>query len=61
MSVQDRAPNFRKDGQIYLVRCFVCERKNGRENWAPAVASGKCAWCGWHEAEPADFELGGEG
>lgn len=31
-----------KAALIYLVRCFKC----GRENYAPAVASGQCAWCG---------------
>lgn len=48
---QDRLPNFRKNGQLYLVRCFVCSDNIdiGRENWAPAVASGTCAWCGWKE------------
>lgn len=25
----------------YLVRCPEC----GRENWAPNVATGVCAWC----------------
>ena len=29
------------EGKRYLVRCHICER----ENWAPAVASGICAWC----------------
>jgi ribosomal protein L37E len=28
---------------IYLVRCFKC----GKENYAPAVATGKCSWCGF--------------
>lgn len=47
---QDRAPNFRGvDGQLFLVRCFVCEPWRGRENYLPAVASGTCAWCGWKE------------
>ena len=50
MSKQDKPPNFRdEDGQLFLVRCFVCDEVYGRENWAPAVASGECAWCGWHE------------
>jgi len=31
------------DGRTYLTRCPKC----GLENWAPAVASGKCAWCGY--------------
>lgn len=34
---------FVADGKIFLRRCFEC----GRENWAPAVASGCCAWCGF--------------
>jgi len=47
---QDRPPNFRdKDGQLFLVRCFACCEKSGTENYAPAVASGSCAWCGWKE------------
>ncbi len=45
-NVNDRSPNFRSDdGHLYLMRCFVC----GRENWAMAVASGQCCWCGWEE------------
>lgn len=32
-----------EQGHIYLQRCFKC----GRENWAPRVASGICAWCGF--------------
>lgn len=31
------------DGKLFMVRCADC----GRENWAPAVASGQCAWCGY--------------
>ncbi len=50
---QDRPPNFRDDGQLFLVRCFACAPEHGRENWAPAVASGTCAWCGWSELLPA--------
>jgi hypothetical protein len=49
---QDRNPNFRdKEGKLFLVRCFACEPERGRENYAPAVASGTCAWCGWKEEE----------
>jgi len=48
--LNDRGPNFRdKSGQLFLVRCFSCGGKRGRENWAPAVATGTCAWCGWEE------------
>lgn len=39
-----------QDGNIYLQRCFAC----GKENWAPAVASGQCAWCGY-DANKDDF------
>lgn len=39
-------PNFYdKQGNLFLVRCPTCKR----ENYAPAVASGECAWCGWTE------------
>lgn len=31
------------DGTILLIRCPKCEK----ENWAPQVASGICAWCGF--------------
>lgn len=34
---------FRRDGVVYLVRCFKCDQ----ENYLPAVASGQCAWCLW--------------
>ena len=45
----DREPNFYSDeGKFYLVRCYACSVM-GRENWAPAVASGQCSWCGWKE------------
>ena len=48
---QDRPPNFREKGKLYLMRCFKCDPKHGKENWTPAVATGKCAWCGWSEDE----------
>lgn len=35
------------DGTILLMRCPKCHR----ENWAPAVATGQCVWCGYR-AEP---------
>jgi len=54
-TVNDRPPNFRsEDGRLYLVRCFSC----GAENYAPAVSSGRCAFCGWKAAEE---EADGEG
>lgn len=34
----------RPDGGIAMQRCFEC----GRENWAPAVYSGECVWCGYN-------------
>lgn len=38
-----RHPNFKnEDGAWYLVHCFKCKL----ENYAVAVASGVCAWCG---------------
>ena len=38
---------------IYMERCPKC----GKENWAPAVASGQCAWCGY-KAKEADVNGG---
>ena len=32
------------DETILLIRCPKC----GKENWAPQVASGYCAWCGFN-------------
>jgi ribosomal protein L37E len=32
-----------KEGKTCMIRCTEC----GRENWAPAVSSGTCAWCGF--------------
>lgn len=40
-------PNFISCGQLFLVRCYECEPKYGRENYLLAVATGQCAWCGW--------------
>ena len=34
-----------EDGTICMIRCFRC----GRENYAVAVPTGKCAFCG-HDA-----------
>ena len=49
---QNKRPNFRDEGgKLFLVRCFECGGERGRENWAMAVASGQCAWCGWKEVE----------
>ena len=49
---QDRGANFRgEDGKLYLVRCYACGGEHGTENYAPAVATGQCAFCGWKEDE----------
>ena len=37
--------------KIYMVRCPKCNK----ENWAMAVASGQCAWCG-HKAKDKDVD-----
>lgn len=44
-----KSPNFETEDGWYLVRCFSCEGygERGRENYAPAVATGCCAWCGF--------------
>ena len=45
-TVQDKSPNFRDEkGRLYLVRCYACNK----ENYAPAVSSGTCAWCGYKD------------
>ena len=31
------------DGRRCMIRCISC----GRENYAPLVSSGCCAWCGF--------------
>lgn len=35
--------NFMHAGKWYMVYCPKCDL----ENYAPAVASGTCAWCGY--------------
>ena len=55
-TIQDRLPNFRLDGRLCLVRCYACNPQHGRENYAPAVAIGQCAWCGWAESFPGETE-----
>ena len=42
---------FESGGKLFLVRCPKCEK----ENWAPSVASGQCAWCGY-AATDADLK-----
>lgn len=44
-------PNFRDEkGNLYVVRCRECKR----ENYALAVASGRCCWCGWGEKKEGE-------
>lgn len=45
--LQARSPNYYDGSRLCIVRCFVCDSENGRENYGPAVASGECAHCGW--------------
>ncbi len=42
-TINDGRANFRKNDQLYL-RCYVCDPKDGRENYLPIVATGQCAW-----------------
>lgn len=44
--------NFTVGGRTYLVRCPKCKR----ENYAMAVSSGVCAWCGYSPDEGAMTE-----
>lgn len=49
-TINDRWPNFRDENEnLFLVRCFACGGKFGKENYIPSVASGQCAFCGWKE------------
>lgn len=45
-----------KDGGLFMERCPKC----GKENWALAVASGQCAWCGY-EAKEKDVDISDNG
>lgn len=38
---------FDEKGRAYLVICPKC----GKENWAMAVATGVCTWCGYIEPD----------
>ena len=35
---------YRHNKIICMIKCFEC----GKENWAMAVATGQCAWCGYN-------------
>lgn len=41
--------NWEEVGQLYLKRCMNCGDSKGTENWAMAVATGQCAFCGWKD------------
>lgn len=42
----NRGFSFKGDNQRwYLVRCHNCKM----ENWAPAIATGICCWCGYDD------------
>lgn len=45
---------FTDKGKRCMIRCFEC----GRENYAPAVMSGCCAWCGYDANENVKKESG---
>ena len=49
-TIQDQGRNYRnEEGKLFLIRCYNCDPKDGRENCMPAVATGVCTWCGWPE------------
>ena len=53
----NRPPNFRGlNGELFLVRCYSCRPKEGRENWGLCVAAGVCAHCGWSESAESESE-----
>ena len=51
-TINDQHPNRRQaNGTLLLIRCYACGGERGTENYAPAVLTGQCAWCGWKEEE----------
>lgn len=44
--------NFIHNGKVYLVRCPNCDK----ENYAMAVSSGVCAWCGFDANKLGEME-----
>jgi ssDNA-binding Zn-finger/Zn-ribbon topoisomerase 1 len=40
--IEVKPPNYKGENGVFLVRCTQCNK----ENYALAVASGICAWCG---------------
>jgi hypothetical protein len=55
---QDRPPNWRTGGLLFLVRCFACDPEKGRENYALCVSGGICAWCGWRDKKDGNLDGG---
>jgi len=49
-------PNFMSNGRLFLVRCYECDPNYGMENYAPAVSTGQCSWCGWELKEGGDID-----
>ena len=50
--VSDMRKNFTVNGKYFMVYCPKCNR----ENWAPAVADGQCAWCSYKEEVGSDIQ-----
>lgn len=48
--LKNRANFLGDDGNLFLVRCMACKM----ENYAMAVASGVCSWCGWPSEDDED-------
>ena len=44
--------NFISKNKVYLVYCPKC----GRENWAPDVSYGQCAWCGYDANKDEEYK-----
>lgn len=42
-----------KEGNFYIQRCPSCLK----ENYAPAVATGQCAWCGFKAGEQHNYPV----
>lgn len=56
---QYRHPNFRHEGQLYLVRCFACSER-GTENLMRLAPDGVCATCGWRDGDAVPESGGGQ-
>jgi len=45
--LQNRLPNFLYKKKFFLLRCYVCGGRWGKENYPKDIGTGSCAWCGW--------------